>query len=244
MSFVNTSCPYSQEWKSTSERRWTCEGTGDTPLDLGSGPINWDDWNAQIGLMSDLINNRNQRGQNHIVPFKCSENKFEIRLDLSNFEPQEFNVKIVDKDLVIECKHDEKKDQFGFVSRQFTRKFKLPEDVDVEKMKATLSSARILTIEVPKKFFQTKEENVVYIPIIHEKEPTVNEQKVDSEGQTNGQSNGQQISEEEKSEKSEVNIEVKQNWSQYLFRDQLIALKSRFYSLFDCLSVKTNLQLS
>ena len=212
MSYVSTSCPYTQEWKSTSERHWTCEGPVDAPV----GPMNWDDWNMQLSLMQDLINNK-PRVDTQLIPFKCDGNKFEIRLDLSHFAPEEFNVKIVDKELVIECKHDDKKDKHGFVSRQFTRKFRLPEDVELEKVKSTLSSAGILTVEVPKKIYESKSENVVYIPIIHEKD-LVNGKDEKKDGESENKTSEEKTKESQKTKsevktettvRSEVQIEVK-----------------------------------
>ena len=210
MSFVSATYPSRQEWSSTSSRTWV---QGEGPIDAPVG-MNWDDFNAQLSMMANMCQNGDQKTGAQLLPFKREANKFEISLDLSNFTPEEFNVKIVDKDLIVECKHEEKKDQFGWVSRQFTRKFALPNDVDIEKMKATLSSAGILTVEVPKKVFQAKEENVVYIPIIHEKDLNVGKESKDqqkSETSSDGQQKTTETTEEksEKSAKTEINIEVK-----------------------------------
>ena len=211
MSYVSTSFPCTQEWSSTSQRTWV--GT-EGPVDAPVGPMNWDDWNMQLGLLSDLCKNRDQRPPSQLLPIKRDINKFEIRLDLSHFSPEEFNVKIVDKELVVECKHEEKKDEFGWVSRQFTRKFALPDDVDLEKVTSTLSSAGILTVEVPKKVFQTKEENVVFIPIIHEKDLVNTKDQNKSESSKDSQQTSDLKSTDKKTEnteKSEINIEVKTN---------------------------------
>lgn len=54
--------------------------------------------------------------------------KFEVILDVQQFLPEEINVKIVDKFVVVEGKHEEKQDEHGFVSRQFSRRYNLPSE--------------------------------------------------------------------------------------------------------------------
>ena len=53
--------------------------------------------------------------------------KFEVKLDVSNFTPEEIAVKVVENDLLVEGKHEEKldKNKDGYVSRQFTRRYAL-----------------------------------------------------------------------------------------------------------------------
>ncbi|CAH0391833.1 unnamed protein product [Bemisia tabaci] len=53
--------------------------------------------------------------------------------------------------IVVEGKHEEKQDEHGFVSRQFTRRYVLPKDVEIENITSSLSSDGVLTISVPKK---------------------------------------------------------------------------------------------
>lgn len=55
-----------------------------------------------------------------------NEEKFEVILDVQQFSPNEISVKITDKFVVVEAKHEEKQDEHGFVSRQFTRRYLLP----------------------------------------------------------------------------------------------------------------------
>ena len=60
-------------------------------------------------------------------------------------------MKVVDDYLVVEGKHEEREDKHGFISRQFTRKYKLPQNINVEKIASNLSSDGILSITAPKK---------------------------------------------------------------------------------------------
>ena len=57
----------------------------------------------------------------------------------------------MDKFIVVEGKHEEKQDEHGFISRQFTRKYLVPEQCDLEHVKSSLSSDGVLTITAPRK---------------------------------------------------------------------------------------------
>lgn len=54
------------------------------------------------------------------------ENKFQVILDVQQFAPNEITVKTTDKCIIVEGKHEEKADEHGFISRQFTRRYQLP----------------------------------------------------------------------------------------------------------------------
>lgn len=75
----------------------------------------------------------------------------QVNLDVQQFKPEEINVKVVDDYLVVEGKHEEKQDKHGYISRQFTRRYKLPENVNLEAIQSSLSSDGILSIAAPKK---------------------------------------------------------------------------------------------
>jgi len=134
--------------------------------------MDWNDWNLQLSLLSDYNSSKDQlkESDTKVSPNRNDGNKFSIKLDVSHYSPEEFTVKIVDNDVVIDCKHEEKRDEYGWISRQLKRKFALPDDVDIERIECSLSSNGVLTVEVPKKFFKTKDENVILIPVIHEKD--------------------------------------------------------------------------
>ncbi|KOB70288.1 Heat shock protein 1 [Operophtera brumata] len=52
---------------------------------------------------------------------------------------------------VIEGKHEEKQDEHGFISRQFTRRYILPSGYDVADLISSLSSDGVLTVTAPKR---------------------------------------------------------------------------------------------
>ncbi|KAM7289961.1 alpha-crystallin A chain [Ixodes scapularis] len=61
------------------------------------------------------------------------DSKFEVRLDVSHFKPSEITVKLVGTDaVVVHGRHDERQDEHGFVSREFTRRYMLPPDVNID----------------------------------------------------------------------------------------------------------------
>ncbi|XP_018564524.1 heat shock protein 23-like [Anoplophora glabripennis] len=83
--------------------------------------------------------------------YPLEEDKFKINLNVQHFKPDEISVKVVEERIVIvEGRHEEKKDDQGYVSRHFTRTYELPQNYDLKKIKSTLSSDGVLIITVPK----------------------------------------------------------------------------------------------
>lgn len=94
---------------------------------------------------------------------KTDKDKFTINLDVQHFAPDEISVKTADGYVVVEAKHEEKKDEHGFVSRQFVRRYSLPEGAESDDVVSQLSSDGILTITAPRKEIDNKGERVVPI---------------------------------------------------------------------------------
>nr|AAZ14790.1 21.5 kDa small heat shock protein [Choristoneura fumiferana] len=82
---------------------------------------------------------------------KVDKDKFQIDLDVQHFKPEEISVKTVDGYIVVEGKHEEKKDEHGFISRQFTRRYALPEGTAPESVESKLSSDGVLSVIAPRK---------------------------------------------------------------------------------------------
>ncbi|GJQ78327.1 hypothetical protein Trydic_g22162 [Trypoxylus dichotomus] len=79
------------------------------------------------------------------------KDKFQVNLDVQHFRPEEITVKITgDSMITVEGKHEEKEDEHGYISRQFVRKYHLPEGHDVQNIQSKLSSDGVLTIVAPK----------------------------------------------------------------------------------------------
>lgn len=79
------------------------------------------------------------------------DNGFQFQVDVKHYKPEEISVKLEDNIVVVEGKHEEVSDEHGTISRQFVRKFGLPEGVvNVDKLQSSLSSDGVLTITAPK----------------------------------------------------------------------------------------------
>nr|AXU24963.1 heat shock protein 20-2 [Cyrtorhinus lividipennis] len=89
--------------------------------------------------------------QSGVSSVKSDDNLFSIRLDVSHFKPEELNVHVDNQGyVVVEGKHQERGDEHGLVSRQFTRRYKLPENVNVDTLASSLSTDGVLTISAAK----------------------------------------------------------------------------------------------
>ncbi|XP_062262946.1 heat shock protein beta-1 [Platichthys flesus] len=80
---------------------------------------------------------------------KQTQDNWRVSLDVNHFSPEELVVKTKDGVVEITGKHEERKDEHGFVSRTFTRKYTLPSTADIEKVTSSLSPEGVLTIEAP-----------------------------------------------------------------------------------------------
>ena len=64
----------------------------------------------------------------HCFPqVKYDRKEFEVKLDVSQYTPEELSVKIADNELVVSGSHQQKADKYGYVRREFTRRFVVPE---------------------------------------------------------------------------------------------------------------------
>ncbi|KAL6099112.1 hspb1 [Pungitius sinensis] len=80
---------------------------------------------------------------------KQTQDSWKVSLDVNHFSPEELVVKTKNGVVEITGKHEERKDEHGFVSRTFTRKYTLPSSADVEKVASSLSPEGVLTVEAP-----------------------------------------------------------------------------------------------
>jgi crystallin alpha B len=108
---------------------------------------------------------------------KNDGNKFVVKLDCSHFKPEEITVKTVDNNIIINGKHEEKMDKHGWVQREFTRRYALPEGCEAEKVTSALNSNGVLTIEAPKKPLEPLKDNerVIPIAVTHESQQAINQ---------------------------------------------------------------------
>ncbi|CAK9300673.1 unnamed protein product [Gordionus sp. m RMFG-2023] len=134
----------------------------------------WDPWSIapqmlyNQGIGMDLMEmEREMKGLTN-AKFGFSElnvdnNHFEVKLDCHHFKPEEMNVKVNDNTLTIHAKHEEKQDDHGYISREFTRKYTLPPGCDLTKLKSQLTQDGMLSIDCPRQVVEEK--GVRNIPI-------------------------------------------------------------------------------
>ena len=91
------------------------------------------------------------RGERGLSTVEADKDKFQVTLDVQQFKPDEIDVKVADKYVIVSAKHEEKQDEHGWISRQFTRKYMIPEQCDVDQVVSKLSSDGVLTISAPRK---------------------------------------------------------------------------------------------
>lgn len=91
------------------------------------------------------------------------QDKYKVIVDVQQFAPEEITVKTDDKCITVEGKHEEKKDQHGYISRQFVRRYQLPQGYDIGHVQPSLSSDGILTITAPKLALPAPGERIVPI---------------------------------------------------------------------------------
>ncbi|GIX76902.1 hypothetical protein CDAR_387361 [Caerostris darwini] len=108
------------------------------------------------------------------VQVTTMDNKFQVQLDTSNYQPDEITVKVVNDKLVISAKHEDKSDGV-YEYHEITRTFDLPEGVDPE----TVTS--MLTIEAPMKpANESSVERVIPVQVSKESQPLENSENKDS----------------------------------------------------------------
>uniref|UniRef100_A0A023F6Z5 Putative small heat shock protein n=1 Tax=Triatoma infestans TaxID=30076 RepID=A0A023F6Z5_TRIIF len=118
-------------------------------------------------------------GDSGVSTVSSDSNEFKVNLDVQQFKPDELKVKVVDDCLVVDGKHEERSDQHGFISRQFTRRYKIPDDVDKTALVSNLSSDGVLTLKAPK--LALPENASREIPIIQTNAPAAVKQKAETE---------------------------------------------------------------
>ncbi|CAB3241228.1 unnamed protein product [Arctia plantaginis] len=96
---------------------------------------------------------------------KSNKNKFQVSAQVKAFAPEDLSVKTVDGFVIIRAKHGERKDsQGGWVSRDFMKKYQLPEGCAAEDVQCRLSPSGLLTVFVP--FERNLKSNEREVPII------------------------------------------------------------------------------
>ncbi|XP_046831601.1 protein lethal(2)essential for life-like [Vespa crabro] len=99
------------------------------------------------------------------------QDKYRVIVDVQQFAPEEITVRTDDKCITIEGKHEEKKDQHGYISRHFVRRYQLPQGYDIGHVQPSLSSDGILTVTAPRLVLPAPGERIV--PIERQNRPAI-----------------------------------------------------------------------
>ncbi|XP_028160300.1 protein lethal(2)essential for life-like [Ostrinia furnacalis] len=81
---------------------------------------------------------------------RSDDETFQVNVDVQHFLPEEISVKVLNKQVIVEGKHEDKLDDHGYVSRQFMRRYALPDGCLPDTVQSKLSSDGVLTITAPK----------------------------------------------------------------------------------------------
>ena len=77
--------------------------------------------------------------------------KMELRINASDYKPEELKVSVQSGRLLVEGKHEEKKeDGSAYVQKSFSRSFTLPKEAEADKIVSNLSSEGVLVVTAPK----------------------------------------------------------------------------------------------
>jgi HSP20 family molecular chaperone IbpA len=124
-----------------------------------------------------------QGGKTEVAP-TTGKDGFQVCMDVQQFSPNEISVKAVDNCILIEGKHEERQDEHGFISRQFTRRYALPKGYDAGAVTSTLSSDGVLTIKAPPPKGVESNERVISIQQTGPARLNVKENKAEEEKKT------------------------------------------------------------
>merc|ERR1712107_863307 len=78
------------------------------------------------------------------------KDKMEVTLDTSGYKPDELKVEIKGGELCVEGKHERSQNGEVMVSRQFSRRFGMPQNVKKEDIVSNLSQDGVMVITMPK----------------------------------------------------------------------------------------------
>lgn len=73
---------------------------------------------------------------------------FRMSFDVNNYDPKDIQVRVEDRCLVVEAKHNDQKEGSKY-TKEFCRKIQLPAEVEVDKLSSSLSTDGILSIQAP-----------------------------------------------------------------------------------------------
>lgn len=113
-------------------------------------------WPEDTSAGTSSLYHRSRRGpiqKSGVSVVNPTPEKFSVSIEVPQFTPDELKVRVSQEGqlLEVEGKHEDRADEHGTVSRQFVRKYRLPEDAMVELVTSSLSPDGVLTVETPRR---------------------------------------------------------------------------------------------
>ncbi|XP_059404151.1 heat shock protein beta-1-like isoform X2 [Carassius carassius] len=105
-------------------------------------------WPGSMRLPKSYIGSEGRVSESVCEKMKGQRN-WKVCLDVSPFSPGEINIKTKEGYLEIKGNHEERQENHRLISRSFTRKYKLPADLDLKQINSMLSPDGILSVEAP-----------------------------------------------------------------------------------------------
>ncbi|XP_007518960.1 heat shock protein beta-3 [Erinaceus europaeus] len=81
------------------------------------------------------------------LPPSQGKSRFQILLDVVQFLPEDIIIQTFEGWLLIKAQHGARMDEHGFISRSFTRQYKLPDGIQTKDLSAMLCHDGILVVE-------------------------------------------------------------------------------------------------
>merc|ERR1711962_1045960 len=86
----------------------------------------------------------------NVIHFVNDESKLEVSLDITGYKPDELKVTAGQGMICVEGKHEEKSEAGQvMVSREFSRKYSMPDNARAEEVVSNLSKDGVLVVSVP-----------------------------------------------------------------------------------------------
>ncbi|XP_015997839.1 heat shock protein beta-3 [Rousettus aegyptiacus] len=82
------------------------------------------------------------------TPPQEGKSRFQILVDVVQFLPEDIIIQTFEGWLLIKAQHGTRMDEHGFISRSFTRQYKLPDGIETKDLSAILCHDGILVVEV------------------------------------------------------------------------------------------------
>ncbi|RCN50117.1 Hsp20/alpha crystallin family protein [Ancylostoma caninum] len=95
------------------------------------------------------VNSHRGRAHRSLDKITNDDSKFAISFNVGKFKLEDLKVDLEGRTLIVEGKQ-EIKDDGQYSLRCFTKKWELPEDVDLDQIKPTMTDDGCLTVEAPK----------------------------------------------------------------------------------------------